>query len=121
MKKIIIDLDNTLTLHDPLVLYEDMKPNLKVIDTLRQYRLLGYYITIFTARNMRRFQGDVNQIKCFTLPLIHTWLRQNDVPFDEIIVGKPWCDEGFYVDDRAIRPDEFSRLSEHEIMALLND
>ena len=31
-----------------------------------------------------------------------------DIPYDEIIYGKPWPGhKGFYVDDRTIRPDEF--------------
>ena len=49
------------------------------------------------------------------------WLAGHDVPHDEIIVGKPWCGhEGFYVDDRAIRPSEFTTMSAKEIQALLD-
>ena len=48
------------------------------------------------------------------------WLRRHDVPFDEIHVGKPWCGtEGFYVDDRAVRPSEFLSLSRGQIAALI--
>ena len=36
-------------------------------------------------------------------------------------MGKPWCGhEGFYVDDKAIRPSEFLALSRAEITELLN-
>jgi capsule biosynthesis phosphatase len=42
------------------------------------------------------------------------------VPFDEVIVGKPWCGfDGFYVDDRSIRPKEFKDLSYEEVKKLL--
>ena len=36
------------------------------------------------------------------------WVAKNKVP-DEIIVGKPWPSfGGFYVDDKAIRLNEFT-------------
>ena len=35
-------------------------------------------------------------------------------------MGKPWCGtEGFYIDDKAVRPSEFARLSLQEIADLL--
>jgi capsule biosynthesis phosphatase len=53
-------------------------------------------------------------------PVILAWLARHDVPFDELYVGKPWCGtEGFYVDDKAVRPSEFLALSPDEIAALL--
>ena len=73
-------------------------------------------IIIFTARNMRTFDGDIEKITENTLPIIKDWLLANNVPYDEIIIGKPWCGmNGFYVDDRAIRPSEFSKMSIDEI------
>ncbi|EBM2458025.1 capsular biosynthesis protein, partial [Salmonella enterica] len=84
------------------------------------YKEQGYTITIFTARNMKTFSGNLGKINIHTLPIIIEWLNKNDVPFDEVIVGKPWCGtEGFYVDDRAIRPSEFINLSEKEIKDIL--
>ena len=36
------------------------------------------------------------------------WLKKWDIPYDEIYFGKPWPGKrGLYVDDRAVRPDEF--------------
>lgn len=69
---------------------------------------------------MRSFGNSVGKINAFTLPVIIDWLARHDIPYDEIHVGKPWCGEdGFYVDDRAIRPDEFSALGYDEVRALL--
>jgi len=69
---------------------------------------------------MRTYQGAVGKINANTLPVILEWLKKHDVPYDEIYVGKPWCGtEGFYVDDRAIRPREFVTLSLAEINALI--
>jgi capsule biosynthesis phosphatase len=119
MKRIIIDLDETLTLGAGGG-YENATPNLKVIEVLRTYKANAYEIAIHTSRNMRTYDGKIGKINVHTLPVILNWLKQHDVPHDEVHVGKPWCGtEGFYVDDRAIRPSEFLRLSEAEIKALL--
>lgn len=119
--KIIVDLDGTLTVDDKNKEYPDKLPDINMIETLREYQSNGFEITIFTARNMRSLNGDVEMIKQKTLPIIIEWLNYHNVPYDDIIVGKPWCgDEGFYIDDRAIRPSEFKDLSYHEIMELVN-
>ena len=69
---------------------------------------------------MRTYEGNVGKINIHTLPVIIEWLHTHKVPYDEIIVGKPWCGEdGFYIDDRAVRPSEFANLSYFEITQLL--
>ena len=119
MKKLIVDLDGTITKADTND-YINVSPNLAVIKQLRHFKELGYSITIHTARNMRTYKGNVGKINIFTLPIITAWLEKHQVPFDEILVGKPWCGhDGFYIDDRAIRPSEFSALSIDEIEELL--
>lgn len=119
MSKIIIDLDGTLTVDAPGS-YAQKKVNKKVLNVLRQYKSEGYTVVIHTARNMRTFEGNVGKINVHTVPEILEWLTRNEVPFDELMVGKPWCEvDGFYVDDRAIRPSEFTRLSREAIKELL--
>ena len=120
MKRLVFDLDGVLTIDDPDRSYADREPNLAVIEKLRDYKAQGFEIAIFTARNMRTFGGQIGKINANTLPVVIEWLRRHDVPFDEIHVGKPWCgDEGFYVDDRAVRPSEFVALSLEQIQALI--
>jgi capsule biosynthesis phosphatase len=120
VNKIVIDLDGTLTLGDSKN-YKEVSPNLEVIETLKQYKEKGYQIVVFTARNMRTYENNVGKINIFTLPTITAWLDKYSVPYDEIYVGKPWCGEdGFYVDDRAIRPSEFSGKSMEEIESIIN-
>lgn len=119
MKKIVIDLDGTITFDSPSA-YSDKPINKDVLQTLRDYKSKGFAICIYTARNMRTYQGNVGQINVHTLPGIIDWLDKHQVPYDEIIVGKPWCGfEGFYVDDKAIRPSEFVSKSFDEIQELL--
>jgi capsule biosynthesis phosphatase len=120
-KKIIIDLDNTITIEDPNIDYANKEPNSLLIDKLIEYRSMGFEIIIYTARNMRSYEKDISKINANTLPTIINWLKINNVPYDGIIVGKPWCgNDGFYVDDKAIRPSEFVNLSYEDIIKLIN-
>jgi capsule biosynthesis phosphatase len=93
-----------------------------MISRLREYKANGFEIIIHTARSMRTYDNSVGKINAHTLPVVIDWLRRYAVPYDEVHVGKPWCGhEGFYVDDRAIRPSEFLALSLEEIHKLIKD
>jgi capsule biosynthesis phosphatase len=119
MKRLIIDLDDTITLSAQDG-YENALPNLALIARLREYQADGFEIVISTSRNVRTYEGNIGKINAHTLPVIVAWLERHAVPFDEIHVGKPWCGlEGFYVDDKSIRPSEFLRHSLQDIHALL--
>ncbi|WP_262388925.1 HAD hydrolase family protein, partial [Escherichia coli] len=116
----IVDLDGTITTADTSD-YKNVSPNIELIKQLIEYKKNGFSITICTARNMRTYDGNIGKINIHTLPLITEWLDSHEVPYDEIIVGKPWCGkEGFYIDDRAIRPSEFISLSFEEITSIIN-
>ena len=118
--KIIIDLDDTIcsTKNGD---YENSIPKEKVIKKIKEYKNLGFEIIIYTSRNMRTYKGNVELIKANTLPIIIKWLKKFDVPYDQIIVGKPWPSfGGIYVDDKAIRPDEFINLTYSEIQNITN-
>lgn len=120
MKRLVFDLDGTIALDDPARPYAEREPNLPLIDKLHAYKADGFEIIVASARNMRTYGGDVGKINANTLPVILAWLKRHGVPFDEIHVGKPWCGrDGFYVDDKAIRPSEFVKLSREEIEVLL--
>ena len=118
--KLVIDLDDTISVTEHGD-YTNSKPVKKTVDLIRQYKRQGFYIVIHSARNMRTYNGEVGLINIHTLPNIIEWLKKNDIPFDEIIVGKPWCGyDGFYIDDKAVRPSEFHSMSFEEIKELLN-
>lgn len=120
MKRLVFDLDGTIALHDASRPYAEREPNRPLIDKLRAYKAEGFEIIVASARNMRTYGGDVGKINANTLPVILDWLERHQVPFDEIHVGKPWCgQDGFYIDDRAIRPSEFVKLSREEVQSLL--
>ena len=113
--KLIIDLDGTITQANTSD-YKNVLPRLDVIKKIISYKKQGFIIVIATARNMRTFEGNIGKINIHTLPTIIEWLDKHDVPYDEIIVGKPWCGhDGFYIDDRAVRPSEFANLTYEQI------
>ena len=107
MKNLVIDIDKTLTLGDNKD-YSLVSPNIKIVNKVIEYKNNGFNIILFTARNMRSHDNNIGKITAKTLPIIFKWLEKHNIPFDEIYVGKPWCgNDGFYVDDKAIRPSEF--------------
>ncbi len=119
MKRLIFDLDNTICFAAEAD-YINAIPNLELIAIMRDYKKNGFEIIIATSRNVRTYESNIGKINANTLPIIVEWLRKNNVPFDEIYVGKPWCgDNGFYIDDKAIRPTEFVEKSYAEICAML--
>jgi capsule biosynthesis phosphatase len=120
LKRLVVDVDNTISLSAKTGGYSDAKPNKLVISKLKTYQNMGFDIVLFTSRNMRTFNGNIGKINAVTLPALIEWLKRYDVPYSEIWTGKPWCGtEGFYVDDRAIRPDEFIEKSYEEIQAII--
>jgi len=87
--KIIIDFDRTITVNSEDG-YSNAMPNRPVIEKLRPYKELGFEITIFSARNMRTYDGNLGKINIHTLPVITNWLDRHKVPYDDILFGKPW-------------------------------
>lgn len=121
MKRLIVDLDDTVAVTTKGD-YVNSIPIMPVIEKLREYKEQGFEIVISSSRNMRTYEANIGKINVFTLPNIIDWLRKYDVPFDEVYVGKPWCGfDGFYIDDKSIRPSEFLKYSYDEIQDLLNE
>ena len=120
MKKLIVDIDMTLTKGKGDIGYEDAIVNEELVIKLKEYKEQGFTIVLNTSRNMNSYNNNIGLINKHTLPTIITWLEKNNIPYDEIYVGKPWCGhDGFYVDDKAIRPSEFINKTYEEIVELL--
>lgn len=120
-KCIVIDVDGTLCEKKaPDQAYSDVRPNDTIVARLREYRDAGFYVILATARNMNTHSGNVGLITATTAKTLMQWLDAHAIPYDELHVGKPWAGKGgFYVDDKAIRPDEFERLSYEQILDLV--
>lgn len=122
MKRLVIDVDMTLTKGKGEVGYEDAIVNKAVVNQLVKYKEMGFTIVLNSSRNVNTFSGNIGKINKHTLPMLVEWLKKNNIPYDEIYMGKPWCGfDGFYVDDKAVRPSEFISLSYEEILQLLGN
>jgi capsule biosynthesis phosphatase len=116
-----MDIDGVLARKDD-VDYSDRELDEEVYEQLQEYRERGFTIVLYTARNMNTYDGQVGKINANTAPTLLEWLDEHDVPYDEIHYGKPWCgEEGFYVDDKAIRPSEFLSMNHEEIRNLVTE
>jgi len=118
---LVVDIDGTLCdVKSPEQSYSELIPREAMVVKLREYHDRGYRILLFTSRNMNTYMNNLGEINKHTAPVLLEWLDRWKIPYDEILYGKPWPrKKGFYIDDRAVRPDEFIRLSEAEIHRLL--
>ena len=96
--------------------YIDLVPFKEMVDKLKEYKEGGAKIVLFTSRNMNSYGGNIGLINANTAKVLLKWLDKWEIPYDEIIYGKPWPGhKGFYVDDRTVRPDEFLKYSVDEL------
>lgn len=115
--KFVFDIDGTLCpIKSKEERYEDLVPYSSVVEKLRYYKENGAQIILLTSRNMNTYGGNIGLINKNTAKILLEWLDKWEIPYDEIIYGKPWPGhKGFYVDDRTVRPDEFLKYSPDEL------
>ena len=117
MFSFVFDVDGTLCpIKGEDESYADLIPHADMDEKLREYKAQGARIVLYTSRNMRTYKGDLSLILEHTKPELEAWLAKWDIPYDEIVYGKFWPGHrGLYVDDRAVRPDEFLKYSVEEL------
>lgn len=99
--KLVIDLDGVIR---KLPNSKDDKSYIldqKMIEFLRYRKKLGDYIVIFTASGMSSNNNDIGKVYTKNYVAIYNMLKEHEVPFDELILGKPNAD--IYIDDKAVR------------------
>lgn len=102
MKRICIDLDGVIAeLKKEGQSYDTLKPVPGAIEKLKQLKANGHYIIINTARNMKTCSGNIGKVMTNVGLVTLEWLKEFEVPYDEIYFGKPWAD--IYIDDNAYR------------------
>lgn len=113
----VFDIDGTLCpIKQKGEKYEDLIPFGDMVEKLKEYKQGGARIVLFTSRNMNSYNGNIGEINAHTAKILLTWLDKWEIPYDEIIYGKPWPGHrGFYVDDRTVRPSEFLKYSVEEL------
>ena len=86
-----IDIDGTIC-HTNGLDYANATPILKAIDLIKKIKSDGHYVILFTARGSMT-GTDWHAV---TLKQLNSW----EVPFDELILGKPAAD--IYIDDKGL-------------------
>lgn len=114
---LVFDVDGTLCpIKKKDEKYEDLIPNEEMVNKLKLYKENGAKIVLFSSRNMNSYGGNLGLINANTALIMQQWLKKWEIPYDEILFGKPWPGHrGLYIDDRAVRPDEFLNYSFDEL------
>jgi capsule biosynthesis phosphatase len=101
--------------------YEDLVPFTDIVNKIREYHDAGAKIVLYTSRNMNTYNGNIGLINANTSKVLYAWLDKWNIPYDEIVFGKVWPGHnGFYVDDRTIRPNEFLNNTPEELNEICN-
>lgn len=106
---LVVDVDGTLCpvkgSHEN---YPDLPFEPRLVEKIRTLHADGWHIILHSSRGMRTYGGNVGALYRHVLPVMLDWLDKHNIPFNEIMLGKPWAGRnGFYIDDRAVRPREF--------------
>ena len=119
-KVLVVDVDGTLCPIKPADQdYATLPVDAAMRDRLAELRAAGWRIVVCSARGMRSHDGNQGEILKHVFPALRDWLEANAVPYDEIWMAKPWAgSDGFYVDDRTVRPREFLTHSLEELAAI---
>ena len=76
---------------------------------------------LYTSRNVRTFKGNIGLINKYTSVVLLEWLKNNNVPYDEIYFNKPW---GFgdlnYIDDKFLSIDASCLILTYPLNSLSN-
>jgi len=107
-KTMVVDVDDTILTTQNRD-YANSKPIAPVIEKMLEAKLMGWKIVLHTARGMGRSNGQIDLVKDEVIEEVASFCAKWNVPYDEIIVGKPWA--AMYVDDKAITPKDFANLN----------
>ena len=110
-RSLVVDLDHTLCVGDlriesSLIRYATAKPISQTVEKLREANRQGWYITILTARHMRACLNDAEYAFNKLSQITADWLDQHQVPFDQLVFGKPYG--LWYIDDKAMTIETFN-------------
>ena len=114
-KRFCFDLDGTLCETRKLGQeYRDVAPIEDMCALIRRLYEEGHYIIIYTARNMVTYAGNIGEIVANQVPVIIEWCKVHNIPYHELIVGKPHAD--FFIDDKGVNPLGMDAEVLHDIL-----
>lgn len=100
--RICIDIDGTICqTRKPHETYLSVQPVINAVRALVELKKNDHYIILYTARHMATCNHNIGQVLARQGKNLFMWLDLHNVPYDEIIFGKPLAD--IYIDDKAYR------------------
>lgn len=102
----VFDLDGTICTQEKSGEYHLASPIEKVVEKIRVLHVMGDRIVIYTARGMNTAGGDPTKIPIDLLIMTEKWLERHDVPYHQLVFGKPAGD--VYVDDKGMNVNDFA-------------
>jgi capsule biosynthesis phosphatase len=100
--RVTVDLDGTICeTKGPNQTYAEVSPLPGAIESLKDFKSRGYYIIIHTARNMATYNNNLGAIIKNQAGIVTDWLKKYEIPYDELLFGKPNVD--VVIDDKALR------------------
>ena len=103
----VIDIDDTISITRNRD-FENSEPIQEVIDKINELYDKGVYIILFTARGMKSQNNDGIKAELKYREITERWLNAHGVKYHELLFGKRNAD--YYVDDKAMKPDEFVKI-----------
>jgi len=94
--RLIVDLDGTICTEEKTYSRSLAKPLPGAKETLDILKAKGHTIIIYSARSWNEFE------------MTKQWLKENEIPNDQIILGKPVGD--YWIDDRALRFTSWNKI-----------
>lgn len=109
--RICIDLDGVICrLRKENETYDTLLPVDGSIEKIKSLKKEGHYIIIYTARRMKTHQANTAKVIADIGKVTLDWLAKYEIPYDEIMFGKPWAD--IYIDDNAFRFTSWNEISQ---------
>lgn len=105
MTTYVFDLDGTLCTTVADGDYANASPYKKRIAVVNKLYEEGNTIKIHTARGMGRNRDNDLLAQAEFMQLVQTQLKDWGVKYHSLMMGKPSAD--YYIDDKAVRADEF--------------
>jgi len=96
--KLIIDIDGTICEEKRQFSRSIAKPLPNAAKSLKALKNKGHTIILYSARTWAEYE------------MTFSWLREHDIPFDQLILGKPEGD--YWIDDRAIHFSNWTKVLE---------
>jgi capsule biosynthesis phosphatase len=111
-KRFVFDIDNTISFTTNRD-WINAKPNLPIIEKINKLYNDGWEIFLHTARGSISAPDTADEKY---RSIIEIWMKTHNVQYHKLIFGKPLG--AYYVDDKALTPDDFLSLEIEDLKGM---